>query len=258
MAIAIRTDSFVAPSITQLSLFNAIKQAFQNAGFVTPFDDYTSGTDRIVVYAITLDPSKTYGTTYLRIRLTSSLVIGQQILATWNTSNKTGTDASSEVTYSAIATNNQVDFVALNATPELNIVMLTQGSTAIALGSISPENKPSWWNLEAWNYCFIPIGNTFATCRSTTNNPYGNSSHDTSLNISRMGSANNQTNRRDMLPGIILYTQSNRGISGRTSDDLVMVAASGTTRYDTLQIPGDSKQYLIIDPSVGGLAVRIS
>lgn len=257
MAIASRIDSLVAPTLTQLSLFNGIKQAFADAGYPTPFDDYTSGTDRIVVYAIILDSSKTYGTTYLRIRLTSGLIIGQQILATWNTATKTGTGGSTEVTYSAIATNVQVNFVALNATTELNLVMLTQGSTAIALGTISPANKPSWWNLDAWNYCFIPTGNTFATFRTTTFNPYGNINYDTSLNVGRMGTANNQTNRRDMLPGVLLYTQSNQGIAGRSSDDLIMVAASGSTRFDTLQIPGDTKEYLILDPSVGGLAVRI-
>lgn len=258
MAVAIRTDSFVAPAITQQSLFDGIKAAFVNAGFATTFDDYTAGTDKVVVYQIVLDGTKTNGTSYLRIRVTTAFVIGQQILSTWNTSTKAGTNGSTEITYAALVANAQVNFVALRATPELALVMLTQGTSAIALGFLSPVNRPSWWDLSAWNYCFIPTGNTFATFRSPALNPFANTEQDTSLNVVRMAIANSQTNRRDLLPGIILYSQTNQGISGRTSDDLVMIAASGSTRYDTLQIPGDTKQYLILNPASGGLAVRIS
>lgn len=258
MVIAVRTDSFVAPAITQQSLFDGIKAAFINAGFTATFDDFTSGTDKVVVYAIVLDGTKTNGTSYLRIRVTTAFVIGQQILSTWNTSTKTGTGGSTEITYAALLANTQANFVALKAAPELALVMLTQGATAIALGFLSPANRPSWWDLAAWNYCFIPIANTFATFRSTALNPYANTEQDCSLNSARMGTANNQTNRRDLLPGVVFYSQTNQGISGRSSDDLVMVAASGSTRYDVLQIPGDAKQYLILNPAVGGLAVRIA
>ncbi|MBE9191442.1 hypothetical protein IQ230_14010 [Gloeocapsopsis crepidinum LEGE 06123] len=258
MPVATRVDSFVAPTITQTTLINGIRQAFVNAGYPTPFDDFTSGTDRILVYQIVLDAARTSGTAFLRIRLTSTLVIGQQVLSSWNTSTKAGTNGSTEVTFTAVATGSQVNFVSLNATPELALIMLTQGTLAIPLGFFAPINRPSWWNLDAWNYCFVPTGNTFAAFRSTTNNPYANITYDTSLNVNRMGTANSQTNRRDILPGVILYTQSNQGIAGRSSDDLIMVAASGSTRFDTLQIPGDTKEYLILDPSVGGLAVRIA
>lgn len=48
-----------------------------------------------------------------------------------------------------------------------------------------------------------------------------------------------------------------RNAAGKySSDNLVMLAASGTTRYDTIQIPGDTKQYLLLNPASGGLAVR--
>lgn len=258
MAIASRIDSFVAPTWTQATLFDGIKAAFANAGYFAPFDDYTGGTDRIVVYAIALDATKTYGTTYLRIRLTNTFTIGQQLYSTWNTATKTGLNPSSEITYTALTATTQVNFTALNGATEFRLVMLMQGTNAIALGFVAPANRPTWWDLNAWNYCFLPTTITFAAFRSTNLNPYSNTEHDSSLNVSRMGIANSQTNRRDLLPGVIFYTQTNQGISGRTSDDLVMLAGSGTTRYDTIQIPNDTKQYLLLNPASGGLAVRIA
>lgn len=256
MAIASRIDSFVAPTLTQQSIYDGIKQAFANAGYAALFDEFTSGTDRIAVYAIALDASKTYGTTYLRIRLTTGLILGQQLFSTWTIATRTGTNPSTEITYTAFTTSTQINFTALNGANEYKLILLTQGVNAIALGFISPANRPAWWDLNAWNYCFLATTTTFAVFRSTNLNPYTNAENDSSLNVSRMGTANSQTNRRDLLPGIVFYSQSNQGISGRTSDDLVMLAANGTTRYDTIQIPGDTKQYLLLNPASGGLAVR--
>lgn len=258
MAIATRIDSFIAPTITQINLYNAIKQAFSDAGYPAPVSDFTSGTDRVLTYAVVLDASKVYGTSFIRVRITSGLVVAQQIFATWNISNNTGTGASTELTYTAFAINAQVNFVALNANPEFRLIAVFQGGIYFFLGFISPTNRPNWWNLDAWSYCFLPTGTNFALLRGTTFNPYGNTENDTSLNAGRMVVANTQTNRRDILPGVILFTQSNQGISGRTSDDLVMVAANGTTRFDIMQIPGDTKQYLLLNPATGGLAVRIA
>lgn len=257
MTVATRIDSFTPPVVTQLSLYEGIKTAFANAGFTNPFDDYTSGTERYLIYAIVLDSSKTYGTTYLRIRLLNNLAITQSIFSTWTVSNHTGTNPSTEVGYTTLANNIQVNFVSLNGGNEYKLIMLMQGTVIIPLGFISPANKPLWWDLNAWNYCFFPISSNFDTWRSTALNPYGNADHNNSLNVPRMGSANPQTNRRDLLPGIIAYTATNQGISGRTSDDLVTVAASGTTRYDLLQIPEDTREYLILHPASGGLAVRV-
>lgn len=256
MAIATRIDSFIAPTLTQQTLYDAIKQAFTNAGYPAPFDEYLSGTDRVVVYAIILDSTKVYGTSYLRIRITTTLVIGQQIYSTWVISNHTGTNGSLEITYTTLLTTTQVNFVCLNANPEYKLILLTQGALYFVLGYIIPEFKPDWWDLNAWNYSFIITSNTFGAIRSTALNPYGNSDYDTSLNNGRMSTANPQTNRRDILPGVIFYTQASQGIAARSSDDWVMSAVNGATKYDILQQPGDTKQYLVLNPANGGLAVR--
>ncbi|WNN89705.1 hypothetical protein [Gloeocapsopsis dulcis] len=258
MAIAARIDSFVAPTITQQSLYDGIKQAFTNAGYPAPTSEFLSGTDRVVVYAVILDNTRIYGTTFIRIRVTTGLVVAQQIFATWNAGTNSGTGNSSELIYTAFASNVQINFVALNAASEFRLVMLFQGSIYFPLGFIAPQSRPAWWNLDAWNYCFLPVSSTFALLRGSTINPYSNTEHDTSLNIGRMVIANTITNRRDILQGVITYTQSNQGISGRSSDDLIMVAASGTTRFDIVQVPGSTNQYLILNPATGGLAVRVA
>lgn len=259
MAIATRTDSFIAPTITQQLLYDAVKQAMTNSGFAATFDEYISGTDRIVVYSIVLDSTKTYGTTYLRIRITTGLVIHQSLYSTWAIASHTGINASTESSSAAFSATAQLNFVALNGGLEYKIAFIYQSSLAYILGFVSPAIRPSWWDLNTWNYCFHAIDNTFSVFRSTAVTPYSanNANYDSSLNLSRMGTANQQTNRRDILPGVLFYSQSNQGIAGRTSDDWVMIAANGATRFDTLQLPGDTKQYLLLNPASGGLGVRV-
>jgi hypothetical protein len=256
MAIAVRTDSLLAPTFTHQSLYDAVKAAFLSSGFTAVFDEFISGTDKVVVYAVVLDNTKGFGTTYLRIRVTSAFIIGQQLFGTWNPATDTGTGGSTEITYTALVNTMQVNFVNLNGVNEYKLVVIQQAANVIVLGFISPANKPVWWDLNAWNYCFIFTTNVYFVVRSTTFNPYANTEYDSILNNGRMSNANVQTNRRDLLPGIVFFTQTNQGISGRSSDDLVMLAASGTTRYDSIQIPGDTKQYLLLNPASGGLAVR--
>lgn len=255
MAIASRIDTFLAPALTQQSLYDAIKASLANAGFAI-FDEFVSGTDKVVVYAITLDASKTYGTSYLRVRLTNTFIVAQQLYSTWVVATHTGTNGSSEITYTAFINSTQVNFTALNGGIEYKFSLISQGTTVIILGFVAPANKPLWWDLNAWNYCFLPTNNTFSLFRTTLLNPYANSEHDSYLNSSRLSTANPQTNRRDLLPGVVFFTQNNQGISGRSSDDWVSLAAAGTTRYDTVQIPNDTKQYLVLNPAAGGLAVR--
>lgn len=256
MSIAIKMDSFIAAPLNQQQLVTGLKKAFENAGYGVPFDEFPSGTNIILVFKVVLDSSRVYGTSYLRLRVSDSPSVSQQIYSTWNALAHAGANPSSEMFYVTLEISTQINFVALNSGSECKLVMLQQGSTVIALGCITPVNKPNWWDLNRWNYCFVPVTNTFNTLRACSLNPYNNSEHDASLNLNRMSLANTITNRRDILPGIIVYTQSNTGIAGRTSDDLVSVAANGTNRFDVLQIPGDNKEYLILHPNNGGLAVR--
>jgi hypothetical protein len=256
MAIATRIDSTLNSNWTQATLFDAVKLALANAGYSAPVSDFTSGTDRIAVYSIVLDGAKTYGTSFLRVRVSNAFVVGTQLLATWNPATNTGTGGGTEIVNTALVTTTTVNFVALNGGSEYKLVLVYQNAIYFPVGFLSPANKPVWWDLNSFNYCFIPAAITFALLRGTTLSPYANSELDSTLNNARMGIANTITNRRDVLPGVVLFTQANQGIAGRTSDDLIMLAASGTTRLDTIQIPSDTKQYLVINPAVGGLCIR--
>lgn len=257
MVIATRTDSALSGTITQTSLTDALIVAFTNAGFSAPFDNYTSATDRILVYQLTLDATKTYGSIFLRIRVTTALVVFQQLFATWNTSTKAGTSGSVEVSYVTLSTTNPINFVSLNGGNEFRLVLLTQTVLFMPLGLVAPANRPAWWDLTNWAYGFIFINTAMNTLRTSALNPYANADFDTFLNNTRMGGANPATNRRDLLTGIVLLTQSNNGAGCRSSDDLAMVAGSGAARYDTQNIFGTTQQYLVINPISGGLAVRV-
>lgn len=258
MAIAIKTDSSVPPTITQQSLYDGIKQAFVNAGYSVPFDEFVSGTDKVLVYQAVIDASKTYGTAYLRIRVTTTFVVAQQILATWNTATKAGTGGATEVVYTALVANAAVNLMALNMGVEAKLILLYQGTVYYPLGYVSPSNRPSWWDLNAWPYAFVPTANTFTLYRSTTVNPFANTEHDTTLGSVRMGTANVISNRRDVLASIVFFTQANQGIVGKSSEDFAMVSATGLSRFDIFQTPTDLKQYLLLNPVAGGLALRIA
>lgn len=256
MAIATRVDSFVPATLTHQSLYDGIKLGFTNAGFSNIVDQYIAGTDKIIVYGIVLDSAKTFGTTYLRVRVTSTLVIATAIYTAWNATAHTGSNASNEVAYPALVSSAPINFVALNGGDEFKFAVLWSGAVTLFLGFIAPANRPAWWDLNTWNYCFFPTDSTLTLLYSSLLNPYNTQTTHTSLNNVYMGLSNLQTNRRDVLPGVIFYNASNRGIAGRTSDDLIMVAASGASRFDTIQIPGDTKEYLLLSNVSGGLAVR--
>lgn len=257
MVVATRIDSSLAATINQTSFVNALKTAFTNAGHTSIFDDYTSGTDRILVYAHIVDSSKVYGTLYLRIRITSSLVIYQQVYATWNATAHTGTGNSTEVLMLTLSTNVTVSFISLDIGTEGRLILISQGALYTPLGVIAPANRPTWWNLDSWNYGFIFTSNNANILRGTTVNPYSNNDYDTFLNNSRLGTPNNIFNGRDILTGIVLLSQSSTGVACRTSEDFGIGACNGNARYDLLPVLGTTQQYLVVNNVSGGLIIRV-
>lgn len=249
---ATRNISAVPATITQSSLINAIKSAFEaNSNFTTIVDDYTSGTDRILVIRFTVDAAKSRGSVFLRIRCTSSLQLAQQIFSSWDANSKTGANGSSESVYTALSSTTQITINSLFSSNEFHFLFLVQSTTIISLGVLAPKEKPDWWNLNTWNYGFYSTDLTLTTLRGTTLNPYANTDYTTSLNNARLASANSVTSERDGMPGIFLFTNSNQGIAGKTSDDLAAMANSGATRYQS------TSGYLIVTTSAGGLGIKI-
>lgn len=256
MPVATKTVSLLDPTITQQTLYDALKLAFSNAGFGIPFSEFTSGTDKVIIYQFVVDATKTYGKTFIRVRVTALLAIGHQIYSTWNTANNTGASPSPEIVYPSLTNNSPIGFTSFSASPELYAVAIYQGGYYAVISFLLPSSRPYWWDLNAWNYGFMATSTTFTLFYSTALNPYGNVSYDTSLNSPRLSTSNLYTNRRDLIQGLFVFTQTNTGIAGKTSEDLVSVAATGMNRLDIIQVPGQTIEYTLINPASGGFAIR--
>jgi hypothetical protein len=254
---ATRTITSLGATITQANLVSALQAAFLNAGFSNPVSDFTSGTDRIFTYSITTG-SGTFGTIFLRVRVTSALAVFQQLFTAWNPATNTGTGNSTEVSYGTLSNSVSIVFNALNGGLEYGLILLTQGGTFQPLGLIAPLTKRSSFSFNSYTWGFIFTSATMAVVRGSSLNQYASADYDLALiGNSRLATANPIDNERDVISNLVLLTQSNQGFAGRTSDELAVVAASGSTRYDTISISGTSQQYLIVLPGAGGVAVRI-
>jgi hypothetical protein len=255
---ATRTISSLGATITQANLVAAIQTAFTNAGFSAPVLDTTSGTDRIFAYAFAVGTG-TFSTIHLRIRITSALAIFQQLSTGIPSGGTSGANASTEVSLGTITSNSPCTFNALNGGSEYRLIFLVQGSAIYPLGLIAPINRRGSWSLNSWSWGFIFTSSAMSIVRGTALNQYASADYDIALATnSRLGTANPIDNERDVLSNILLLSQSNQGSAGRSSDDLAIVAASGSSRYDMIPITGTSQQYLIVNPGAGGFAVRIA
>lgn len=255
--VAIRTDSTLGTNFTQATLSAAIKAAMTSAGFSGTIDDYTSATDRYLVYSFVTDATKTYGTVYYRIRISTAFIIYCSIYSSWNSTLRTGNNASSEITFAGLTTANTINFVSLNGGIEYKIVLITQTATFIPLGIISPSNKPNWWNLNQWNYAFFWSSPLLSIVTGSTLNPYGSTAYSFINNDNRMSNANLQTGTSDILTGLILTTSTARGIVGKTSEDLGSACVSASSRYNTIPSDTVNQDYLIINPVSGGLVIKV-
>lgn len=256
MAISNRTITSLAPPITQSNLVNALQTAFTNAGFDAPIQTFTSGTDQVLVYKFTLDPSKTYGSIFLRVRISSSLQIWQQLFSDWNTTTRTGTDGSTEVSYITLLNSVTISFNSFNGGNEVKQVIVTQNSLFAPLGLIIPENRPSRWDLNSYPYGFIWTSTSPSVLRCTTRNMYSNSDFSTYLNDSNLSGASPGNDGNDLVRGILLKSQSNNGIGCQTSNNLGYGAAANLSRFATIPVTGTSQIWTIINNVAGGLLIQ--
>lgn len=266
---AVRTDSSLVlatgvTAITQTALANAIKNAFSLAGYgSSPFDEYSSGTDRYLIYQLIFDQAKTYGTVYLQIKITSNLGLSQRLYSNWDAVAHTGQNSSTETASVAVNSVAQIDFMGLTKSPEMRLVMVYQGATAICLGYLRPEFKPSWWNENVYPYCMIP--NTlglFATWYIPSLTPFTGSLTTSgriqaSFTQAQMVSPNPISARRDVIPGVLFFPWSNEGVAGRSSTDLAIVASGNLLRQDVIQVTPGQEEYVLLGGGTGQPAVRL-
>lgn len=256
--------SMVQPTFTQLQFAEAIKTAMSNAGFGAVFDEYSPGTDRILIYQLTFDPGKLYGTVYLQIKITTALAITQRLYTNWNKTTRVGDNPGTEttVTGAAFVNNNSIEFIGFSKSPEFRLIAVYQGTTTAYLGYVRPETKPQWWDENAYPYAFVPVSNSnFATWYGPGLTPYSGGANtggrlQAHLNVSQFGTQNPVTNKRDVLSNILFYAWSNEGIAGRSSSDLVQIASTNMVRKDVLQVTPGVEEYFLLNAAAGGLGVR--
>jgi hypothetical protein len=227
---ATRTITSLSATITQASLVTAIQTAFTNAGFSSPVIDGSNGSDRVFAYAFSAGAG-TFGTVHLRVRVTSPTLAAS------------GSNASTEVSLGTLSSTIPCNFNALNGGLEYRLIMLVQGSVLLPLGLIAPSTRRGSWNLNSWSWGFIFTSSAMSVVRGSNLNQFASADYD---------------GERDVLSNIVLLSQSNQGFAGRSSNELAIVSANGSTRFDTINITGTSQQYLIVSPGAGGFAVRIA
>lgn len=246
----------IATPLTQTTLLSGLREALIATGFPAPLKQYSSGTDQFVVWQLANDPTKTYGTAYYRLRVTSGLAVTHTIGATWTDASNTLGNASGEqhsISYSSSTPIKLLGF----ATNEYKFLLVTQGNTQQLLGYFRPPEAPGF-DESSFPKLFIPTNQDLTTCACTGLTPYGTTVFSTSLGLSQMASPDSFLQQRSQALGFFIYGPTNTGLIARTSDDLGMGATSGLARGDTLVDAADNtKQYFVNRGVAGGLLIRI-
>lgn len=263
---ATQTIISVSPTHSQVTLVTLIKNAFAAAGFDAPYADTTVGTDKIIVYRIISDVAKTYGTAYLRIKIASTRAISQTIGTNYNLTTNVLENPSTESTATIFVTNIFIEVRTFAKASEFRFVVLSQGSLIGFYGYLKPQSKHPCFDEEVAPYLFqsanvFTASNHFVSWVCTAITPYYTAPNYTTTFFTDMASiylatANPVTNKRDSLGGMILYPSSNQGIAAKTSDDIIMLAASGLTRFDLIQVTPGIEEYTLIFAAAGSMAIR--
>ncbi len=261
MAIANYAISTVSGGWTQAILGDAIKAQLIAAGWDTAtFDDYSASGERNLVFRLIHDASKTFGTTFLRIQISSALAFTITLGTAWNTTTKAMANVSTTITYSALATASPIRIHTLNAFPEFSGITLEQLSTFIPIFALFPSEMMAGYDLNSWSGCLVNSDATLGTWRATNNNPYISSLFVANLNIANMGAVNRISNRRDSLSGLVIFYPSNEGVFARTSDDIGQGVTAGLSNFNEMLDDSFSpvRRHLVLRATAGGMIARIA
>lgn len=258
--VATRTQTILSPTVTQLALADAIKAAFVALGY-SSVDDYISGTDRLLVFSLQQDATKTYGTIFLRCRITTALAVSQTIGVSFNSTTKALTNESSAAAVITFGSTTEINLITYANGSQYRLVTLNQGtgtSTTI-LGIFRPTNKPSWWDEGVSPYAFIAFNNNNTNLKDfvCANLPPFTSMTGAGIeSSSRMTNPNPITGKRDLLPNLPLYTSTSHGICGNLPEDFALVCGSGSAKLDILEVSSTEK-YEFIYSGANPVVVRI-
>jgi|GEM_PF-4553553 len=258
MPIATRSyPADIVPPITAASLIAGLRDGLIASGFPQPLKQYVIGTDQYCVWEFNFDPTKTYGKTYYRLKVTSGLITTHSIGAGWTDATNTLVNPCNEahqITYSSSVPVKSWGF----STPEFCLLSTSQGTLYQLLGYFRFVDMPSFDEM-AFPKTFIPMAADVATVSCTGLTPYNTSQFPTSLNNTAMGVADAFLQQRSQVASFFVYSPTNGGIAGRSSDDLSMGACSNMNRGDIFQYLSSNppEQYILLRPGAGAMMIRI-
>lgn len=256
---ALATNNFISPIGTQDSLIQVIKDAFSNFGNMgIPYAEKTQGTNKFVVFKIGLANEASNQYVYLQIKVTNTLAVSQQLFAEWD-GNNTGINGGQE---SVPVTMNKATPIAISTfykAGEFAFLAFFQPAKYCLLGWLRPQFKHPDFNESLSPFIFQSNNDwskPFINWNSTALSPYSSTAYTSNMGSIYLSKPHPANNKRDLLAGMLLFSSAAQGIAGKTSEDIVSVAANGLNTFESIQ-GEDGSQYTLLYPGNGCLAVRI-
>lgn len=159
---------------------------------------------------------------------------------------------------------NAIFFKAINH-PEIRGVFIQQANRqTIFLGYIRPENLPTWWNENSHPYIFTSPNADLLNFRmfSGVNSPYSSATQANSYRIGNLslgaGNAANSSKRDVIASPLMLDAQTQTGIIGRFSNDIILTNYSVFAQFDKLIVTPGVEEYLILSQSRYGRPATVN
>lgn len=234
-------------------------------GRITTFDSYTytdwwGNSSSYTIYQLKISQSDQYGNVYCRLRVDNNLQIQTTWFTTWDKSQHNGQNSSGDINSNFNFNSSQSVNVFTVVSNEYTLVNLQQGGNIWPVGWLIPEKKQPW--VKDSMYCvFFPKNSQFDPWQSLGIHPFGTNSaqYFTNLNNNYLAFPNqNNDNQSDSEAGIILRSDNRQGDVGKTSDDMVSVAAEGMVPFQSISDPSTGYNYRLLRNAAGGLAVRVT
>lgn len=249
-----------SPSHDQLSLVELIKDAFESAGCGNVYTEFTSGKNKLLVYSIPLTSSELYGSAYLQVKITDGLAVTQQLFAEWDSSKKIGISGGRESTSVTFSKTANLQVRTFRKEGEFRLIALSQTDKFALLGYLRPSDKHPAFDETTGQYIF-QSNNTwklpFVAWNSSGATFYQTSDYTSNMGNINLSKAHPVTNKRDLVAGMLLYANSGYGIVGKTSEDIVSVAAAGLNKFDIIQDASANNEYVLLYPGNGCMAIRV-
>jgi hypothetical protein len=247
----------IPATITQANLFAGLRDALSGVFGTPPLKSFTSGTDQMAVWQIVNDATKTFGSAFYRLRVTTALAVSQLVGSGFTDATNTVGNPSADahpVTY--------VGGIAIRmrgfSTPEYKFLSIIQGTSQQLLGGFRPPEAPAYEE-SGFPRFFIGQNADFTNIVGSTLTPYV-SALTTSLGNTNMANADNYLQVRSLSQGFFIWGPNNSGIIASSSEDLSSGCCFGLSWDNTFNVPGTNpaETYFVHRGTAGALMFRLS